>query len=390
MEHLTWFETEASAELVAKLGGELSKSNELQLISKYRKAGYSPDLIRFALEQAKLRVRGRKKFGADADQMFFTEAGLEQATRADVANWHAELFVKAGLRSVTDLGCGIGSDSIAFAKNGLEVFAIDNHEAALAAARANLRSFGNVVLAEGSAEDFEVTTEAVYLDPARRDQERKSAGPLRLRPQDFSPSLDFAFDLARKFPSLIKLSPGFPHELIPEDFEADWVSKGSDLVEVLLRSNSLGIPGAKKAVMANNQVLEFEGVGIPGQVGPIAEYLFEPDAALVRSHLIGDFANHHGLSLISAGIAYLTAAKDVNSPWLKRFRVLEVLPLKEKPIRDYCNLHNIGTLEIKKRGVDITPEELRPKLRLKGTGVATLILTKVGDARQAIVCESIR
>ncbi len=48
---------------------------------------------------------------------------------------------------------------------------------------------------------------------------------------------------------------------------------------------------------------------------------------------------------------------------------------------------DIGTLEIKKRGVDITPEQLRPKLKLKGKNAATLILTRVGDARKALVCQ---
>jgi hypothetical protein len=75
---------------------------------------------------------------------------------------------------------------------------------------------------------------------------------------------------------------------------------------------------------------------------------------------------------------------------LKSYRVIDVLPLDEKTIRTYCHKNQIGTLEIKKRGVDITPEQLRPKLKLKGAGAATLILTRVGSARQAIVCEPIR
>jgi len=66
------------------------------------------------------------------------------------------------------------------------------------------------------------------------------------------------------------------------------------------------------------------------------------------------------------------------------------LPLDVKQIKAYCTSHDIGVLEIKKRGVDITPEQLRPKLKLKGAGAATLILTKVGSARQAIVSRPIR
>jgi hypothetical protein len=75
---------------------------------------------------------------------------------------------------------------------------------------------------------------------------------------------------------------------------------------------------------------------------------------------------------------------------LKTYEVLETLPLDEVAIRKALAAKGIGKLEIKKRGVDITPEELRPKLKLKGEGAATLILTKVGDARRALIVQPIR
>ncbi|MEL0135182.1 MAG: SAM-dependent methyltransferase, partial [Aquiluna sp.] len=61
-------------------------------------------------------------------------------------------------------------------------------------------------------------------------------------------------------------------------------------------------------------------------------------------------------------------------------------PLQEKAIRHYLTQQDIGRLEIKKRGVDIEPELLRKRLKLKGSGAATLIATKVGGARKALVC----
>jgi hypothetical protein len=48
---------------------------------------------------------------------------------------------------------------------------------------------------------------------------------------------------------------------------------------------------------------------------------------------------------------------------------------------------NIGVLEIKKRGSDVVPEELRKEMQLKGEGAATLIITRVGDAHRVLVCE---
>jgi hypothetical protein len=125
-------------------------------------------------------------------------------------------------------------------------------------------------------------------------------------------------------------------------------------------------------------------------IDELGAYLFEPDSSLIRSGLMGNLANQLGLWSVSPGIAYLSGSEPVSSPWLKTYEVIEVLPLDEKRLAAWCREHDIGVVEIKKRGVDITPEALRPKLKLKGTGAVTMVLTKVGDARRALICRPIR
>lgn len=386
----SFFESSEALELIGDLTQKLAGDNQLTLISHYRKQGVEPGLLTFALNQARFRQRAKLKFSERANQMLFTEPGLEQATRSEVSHWHANRFLAAGIGSITDLGAGIGSDSIAFAAAGLKIDAIENHPESFQALKHNLAPFESATAINGNALSHEIKTQALWLDPARRDQDRKSLSVQRLDPSMFSPSLDFVFDSAQRFPAGIKLAPAFPHELIPNDFEANWVSQGGDLVEMTLWSEPLGTPGLKKAVMVAEQILEFEGSDKPGFVAPLVDYIHEPDVSLIRSHLLGDFANQHQLTLISENIAYLSSERPLASPWLKSYKVKDVLPLDVKQIKAYCTKNQIGVLEIKKRGVDVTPEALRPKLKLKGAGAATLILTKVGDARQAIVCEPIR
>ena len=386
----SFYNSPEALELVGELTQLLSRNNELALINQYRKRGVDHELLTFALNQARLRQRAINKFPERAAQMLFTEPGLEQATRSEVANWHAKKFLEAKITSVTDLGAGIGSDSIAFAQGGLVVHAIENHPESCEALRHNLKAFENTSALQTSAQDHEIATEGLWLDPARREQDRKSLSVQRLDPSMFSPSLDFVFEKASERPTGIKLAPGFPHELIPTNFEANWVSHGGDLVELTLWSEPLGRPGLKKAVMIGESTREFEGTNRSGYVSGLQHFIYEPDVILIRAHLLGDFANQYQLQLISENIAYLTSSDQVLSPWLKSYRVKDVLPLDVKRIKTYCSKNEIGVLEIKKRGVDIPPEVLRPKLKLKGAGVATLILTKVGDARQAIVCEPIR
>jgi len=50
---------------------------------------------------------------------------------------------------------------------------------------------------------------------------------------------------------------------------------------------------------------------------------------------------------------------------------------------------SIGVLEIKKRGVDIDPAVLRKRLALKGSESATLIVTRVGERKIALLADRV-
>jgi predicted RNA methylase len=98
------------------------------------------------LTQAKLRRRAQAKFGEFAQTMFFTEAGLEQASRLKVAAIHAGRFRDAGMKSIADLGCGIGAESLAMASLDLTVSAFELDEVTAAIASYNLASFDKVTV----------------------------------------------------------------------------------------------------------------------------------------------------------------------------------------------------------------------------------------------------
>ncbi len=118
--------------------------------------------------------------------------------------------------------------------------------------------------------------------------------------------------------------------------------------------------------------------------------MFAPDAAVIRSHLVGDLAAQFDATLFAPEIAYLTARESHRSPWLRTYRVIDNLPLDRKRLKAYLRERAVGILEIKKRGSDVSPEALRKEMALKGENAATLIVTRVGDAHRVLVVEPIR
>ena len=66
----------------------------------------------------------------------------------------------------------------------------------------------------------------------------------------------------------------------------------------------------------------------------------------------------------------------MRTPLARAYRVREVLPHTVKVLKRWVREHEVGTLEIKKRGTDVTPEELRRRLAPKGPGRATLVVTR--------------
>lgn len=376
--------------LLRSLEAQDLKTEPIKLIEKLRKAGHDPELVSQVLTQLKLRSKATSKFGEFAQQMLFTEPGLEQATRLSVAAHHAGRFLEAQVTSVTDLGCGIGADALAFAAAGLKVVAVERDETTAALASFNLASFENASVVHADATEHQALTQGLWFDPARRDLSHTGDRHKVLSPEDFTPNLNWVFDLARTKPSGVKLGPSFPLELIPEDAHAEWVSNAGDLVELTLWFG-MGRQGQRSALQIGPKSHRYlASKAVLAELGSLERYLYEPDPAMIRSGLMGNLAQELGLRTFSPGIAYLSSNDELHSPWLRGFEVLAVLPLDEKKIAAWCREHEIGILEIKKRGVDITPEQLRPRLRLKGTGTATLVLTKVGGARQALFCQPIR
>jgi hypothetical protein len=335
-------------------------------------------LVSAALAQARLRQRGAAKFGEDAYRMYFTPDGVEQATRTSVAAHRAARFTALGVRRVADLCGGIGGDAIALARAGVKVLAVDRSPLTCAVANANARALGLEGLIEVRCADVtEVDTgayDAVFVDPARRGGRGRIFDP-----EAYSPPLSWAVAAARKAPyAALKIAPGIPHEAVPEEAEAEWVSDRGDVKEAVLWFGTA--PGARRAtLLPAGASLVGEGLQDPA-VRPVGRYLYEPDGAVIRAHLVADIARTLGGGLIDETIAYITADELRPTPYATPYEITDVLPFNLKRLKALLRERRVGTAVIKKRGSAVEPEELRKRLRLEGVNTCVIVLTRVAGA----------
>jgi SAM-dependent methyltransferase len=339
-----------------------------------------------ALTQVQLRHKAVAKFGAEATRMYFTPDGLEQATRPRVAQHRAGRLAAASPSSVIDLGCGIGGDLVAFARAGLTVAGIDLDPVRVEVARANLAALdlpGAVQVADATELDlggFGV----VFADPARR-----SARGRVFDVEGWTPPWTFVTTLFQRA-SVVKVAPGIPHELVPEGVEAEWVSEGGEVKEAALWSAYLASARRRATVIGEGGLATlteeddpYDGAERP--VRGLGAFVYEPDGAVIRAGLVTAVAAGVEGGLLDEHIAYVTSDRAFSTPFARAFQVLEVLPYREKPLKAALRERGVGRLTIKKRGVDVVPDELRKRLDLRGPNEATIILTRIAGAGAAVL-----
>ncbi len=367
-------------------------AHELAVATRLRRE-HPAELVSAALGQARLRQRAEAKFGAeDARRMFFTPNGVEQSTRASVAAYRAERFGELGVTSVADLCCGIGGDAIALARAGIRVLAVDRDPLTAAAARANADALGLAGLIEVREADVtEVDTagyDAVFVDPARRGGRGRIFDP-----EAYSPPLSWAVEAARTASraAALKVAPGIPHEAVPADAEAEWISDGGDVKEAVLWFGAGQAAPVRATLLPGPRTLPSRGLPDPA-VRPPGRYLYEPDGAVIRAHLVAEVAEEVDGGLLDATIAYITADEHRPTPYATAYEITDRLPFNVKKLKALLRERQVGTLTVKKRGSAVEPEELRRKVLPKPHGRAsvTVFLTRVAGAPTMLLGHPVR
>jgi hypothetical protein len=361
-----------------------------------------PDLISQAFTQAQMQQRLEARWGTSAAELLLTEDGISQATRPAVARYRAEFIAeKFGKNShVLDLTCGLGFDSIEFAKHGLRVTAIEINPEIAKFAQHNLNSFGiEVHCADGAEFDIPKDVDVVFIDPARRDPNaaKDSKGNTKriFDPSQWSPSWETINNIARNYPVVAKVAPGIDKAEL-SNWDARWISADGDLVECFLSSSGTGIRAAVLLDSQQGSSIEVLGDSVT-KTSDLGSYLIVPDSALIRASALDPVARLCNGGLVNEHIAWLTSDDAIavselanQSPSLANVLKIEShFKFSEKQLA--ANLKDVAAsgVTVMTRGMQLDVEAIR-KLAVKATapGKQELIVAIYRDdaGPQALIC----
>ena len=393
------------------------------------------DLLLAATAQASLAAQAEPRFGDRAWRLLWTADGLAQASHPGIAKYRAQRMAALGVRSAADLTCGLGIDLLALADAGIDMVGVESdvNVAELARRNADRHSASRCLTSRGKTDALEppigtidvrvgsctdaatlasvAGADAWFIDPARRGQARRPDGShIRLDdPEMWSPQWSWVRSLASRTAILVaKTAPGIDHRLV-EDASAEWLSLDGQVREVTAWWG-VGDVGARTAVIVaadGTQVARIPATGVSLAVSGLPEpgaWLLEPDPAIIRAHVVGEFGAIIGATLVDPKLAYLVLPDDSQwttdggtpavathqvaaQPCARRWQVAYAGAYQPAILRELCTDLGITRINITGRGRTLPTKRVVRDLRLPGGAgrAATLITMALGRQRRTAV-----
>jgi hypothetical protein len=184
-----------------------------------------------------------------------------------------------------------------------------------------------------------------------------------------------------------KVSPAIPEEDIPPQAEAEFISFNGQCREAALYFGPLRQSQRRATLLPGPHILDDRQVPIV-PVAPPGRFVFDPDPAVVRAHLIDQLAAQLNAWKLDPQIAYLSADQVIPTPFAQAFEVLHCRPFQLKDLRRFMAQEGYFPHEIKKRRFPMEPDVLRQHLKLRsGSKPVTLIMTRLAEKPTALICQ---
>jgi hypothetical protein len=386
--------------LVQKLSYMKKISAQKRLLSK---KGYSEQEITVILQKVKILQKGQKKFPRAA-LMEYTEPTLSQSSSLEVAKYRTwKVHSKLGkIYQSLDICSGIGGDAIA-AGLRWKVTAVEKDQDIFDMLEHNLEIYevqNNVKCILGDINDLLEQSEFlkvikladyIFFDPSRRSEEGRT-----VKIEEYIPPLSIIEQMIPINPNIcVKISPGVDLSYIPYSCDIEIVSFKGEVKEVMLWLGNLMENPKKPNIIATKLpekiILKKEfskyNESFTDTASNLCKYLYEPDPAVIKSHLINELATLFDLKSLHPQVAYLTGDKYVGTPWLKCYQVLDSSPVDISKIKIILKKHDIHRIDCKARGLTLDLHKIQKELNSKGKNIGLVIFTWVNNQKTAIIAQ---
>lgn len=358
------------------------------------------------LQQIEGRERTAGKlptFASIPDWWYPVRLSCEQCSSELTARYKASLLSPLALgegkeERFLDLTGGYGVDTYFlseqfshtdYVEQNEELCRIAAHNFALSQKSKVERQKLSIAIHNTTAEDFLLSSPCgeagwglIFLDPARRD----SHGSKVFRIEDCTPNVVELLPtlLAHSKRLLIKLSPMLDlTQAVTSLSQVNWdihiVAIKNEVKEVLLLSGGTGqittIDLAQKDQAFVFTREEEQHCGLDIRDGKLANYLYEPNAAILKAGAYKLVAQRFGLHKL-----------DVNTHLYTSRQFIENFPGRVWRITEKQNLKQANVLT---RNYPLTPEQLKKKLHLRDGGTAFVIGCRVAGKPTLLYAERV-
>ena len=358
------------------------------------------------LQQIEGRERTADKlptFASIPDWWYPVRLSCEQCSSELTARYKASLLSPLALgegkeERLLDLTGGYGVDTYFlseqfshtdYVEQNEELCRIAAHNFALSQKSKVERQKLSIAIHNTTAEDFLLSSPCgeagwglIFLDPARRD----SHGSKVFRLEDCTPNVVELLPtlLAHSKRLLIKLSPMLDlTQAVTSLSQVNWdihiVAIKNEVKEVLLLSGGTGqittIDLAQKDQAFVFTREEEQHCGLDIRDGKLANYLYEPNAAILKAGAYKLVAQRFGLHKL-----------DVNTHLYTSRQFIENFPGRVWRITEKQNLKQANVLT---RNYPLTPEQLKKKLHLRDGGTAFVIGCRVAGKPTLMYAERV-
>ena len=354
-----------------------------------------------SIQELLVQVAGKKKAEKKLPLWFGTRGivyppniNLEQTSSEITAKYKASLIEG---RNLADITGGFGIDSYYFAEKFEKVRHFELNPELQELAEHNFQVLGAksvISEAEDGIEFLKNTSERfdwIYIDPSRRDE----AGGRVFFLSDCLPNVPENMEMLQEKADciLIKTSPLLDlHAGLKElknVHEIHIVAVANDVKELLwvLKKDTPQEIAVKTINFQKQDIQKYEshfGRDLEEHYNLPANFLYEPNAAIMKSGLFAALGNDLELEKLHPNSQLYTSNKLIEFPG-RRFKIQQVLPYRKKQLKKELQLKKAN---ITTRNFPETVAELRKQFRIKDGGETYLFFTTLlNDEKVVIVCQ---